>query len=144
MCGFHYRKWRRYGNPKEPPKRNKFGQGNITVDGYRRITVNGIRILEHRYIMENIVKRKLIPSEHVHHKNHNTLDNRPENLEILTNIAHKILHLKEYWSKKERKWSLKYNLDFCLLCGMDSIAHASHGHCRSCVRRVNMWAGIQK
>jgi hypothetical protein len=48
---------------------------------YKRITVKGRgRILEHRYIMEQMIGRPLEPHEHVHHKNHDVTDNRPENL----------------------------------------------------------------
>jgi HNH endonuclease len=50
---------------------------------YKRVTIDGRRILEHRYVMEMILDRKLLPTEHVHHKNRVTRDNRPENLEVI-------------------------------------------------------------
>jgi len=50
---------------------------------YRRITVNGRRILEHRHVMETALGRQLLPREHVHHINRDTLDNRLQNLAIL-------------------------------------------------------------
>jgi len=49
----------------------------------KKITVNGRRVPKHRHVMEQALGRKLLPSEHVHHKNRNTHDNRRVNLELL-------------------------------------------------------------
>lgn len=58
------------------------------VTRYRRITVNGKRILEHRFIMEQQLGRPLTPWEHVDHINRNKRDNRPENLRVLDLYSH--------------------------------------------------------
>jgi len=63
---------------KNHPNANKFGY-----------------VLYHRVIIENYIKRLLLPHEIVHHKNENKKDNRIENLEILTKIEHINLHRKE-------------------------------------------------
>lgn len=49
-------------------------------------------IFEHRLVMSNMLKRPLKESEHVHHINNNKADNRPENLQIMSNSEHRKYH----------------------------------------------------
>lgn len=56
---------------------------------YRKIkTPDGRHMLEHRWVMEKALGRPLRSDEQVHHKNHDRLDNRPENLEVVTSAEH--------------------------------------------------------
>ena len=79
---------------RETTKRLKSGHGGasnpnwkggrkIDKDGYVRVFVSKRRyVLEHRQVMEQMLGRKLKPTETVHHKNGVRTDNTPDNLEL--------------------------------------------------------------
>jgi hypothetical protein len=62
--------------------RYKNGDKITTSNGYTKIKVDGKWILEHRYVVEQNIGRKLHKEEKVHHKNANRSDNRLDNLEL--------------------------------------------------------------
>lgn len=72
----------------------RLGMPSMTVDGYLEKRVNGQNKRLHRIIMERHMGRDLT-GYHIHHKNHNKLDNRIENLEVLTPSEHSRLHMAE-------------------------------------------------
>lgn len=83
--------------------------------GYRYIHINGKDIREHRYIMEKHLNRKLLSTESVHHINGDKLDNRIDNLIIMSNSKHMVIHhigikRKPHSDETKRKMSEKRKL----------------------------------
>jgi hypothetical protein len=63
---------------------------------YRTIKIAGRSMLEHRYVMEQHLGRRLQTNEHVHHINENTRDNRLENLQVLSAHEHAAHHKQKH------------------------------------------------
>ena len=84
-CAMHYARIAVLGHADAGPTgRLKAAKGEGSEDGrgYRVITVNGQRYLEHRWVMEQMIGRPLEADEEVHHKNRIRNDNDPSNLEL--------------------------------------------------------------
>lgn len=84
-CAMHYQRIAVLGHADAGPVgRLKAADGDGSDDGrgYRVITVDGQRYLEHRWVMEQTLGRPLEPDEEVHHKNRIRDDNDPGNLEL--------------------------------------------------------------
>lgn len=68
----------------------------IDKNGYVRISGHGDRTnLEHRYVMEQHLKRRLGSNEVVHHKDEDKTNNELSNLEVMSRSEHNRLHTLE-------------------------------------------------
>jgi len=98
----HYARWRRHGSTDYNPNRTGLRKGvpYLNLRGYMEFfsDEHGKKILLHRYIMEKHLGRRLLPREKVHHINHNPLDNRIENLTLISQKDHASYHSKQRWT----------------------------------------------
>ena len=109
MCAMHYRRWFNHGDPTINKLSNR-GQGFIDRHGYRMIYREGYYHFEHRYIMEQHLGRKLNrKTEVIHHINGKKLDNRIQNLIIVTQSDHIKIHrdmmIAKRWPKQPKTLS---------------------------------------
>lgn len=65
-------------------------------DGYIRLTIDGVEILEHRYVMESKLNRKLSTEDIVHHIDGNPANNSVDNLIIVSREEHGRIHHGSY------------------------------------------------
>ena len=91
MCNTHYLRWLRYGDPHFRKKKAN-GEGSISSQGYKTITINRKQVLLHRVILEKKLKRKLGKGEQCHHIDGNKLNNDPKNLSVTTNSEHHTIY----------------------------------------------------
>ena len=82
-CKKHYVRFKKHGDPGQAENlKAAKGSGFLTKGGYRKITVDGKNIFQHRHVMQLHLVRELFEGENVHHINGVRDDNRLENLEL--------------------------------------------------------------
>lgn len=107
-------------------KNNSFNPNPIyNEDGYVEIWDGEKRVLQHRWMMEQHIGRKLLDSEIVHHKNGIKDDNNIKNLKIVTYST----HMKEH-KLPQNQWSKNY--ERCIKCSTTDKKHAGNGYCTKC------------
>ncbi len=83
-----------------------FKSGLTITNGYLAFTTspangrNAGRLL-HQLIGEFVAGRPLRPDEVVHHRDHDKMNNHPDNIQIMTNREHGQYHSREYWKVKK-------------------------------------------
>lgn len=81
--------------------------GYIRKDGYKFISIEGKQVYEHRYLMEKHLGRKLTFDETIHHKDGNKLNNKLNNLELLSRSEHTKQNHCKYWLGKHHSTDTK-------------------------------------
>lgn len=110
VCGSHRLRFMRHGNYDISPNWPNLKKGTPCLSplGYMRINIDGKRILEHRYIMEKHLGRKLKKRERIHHINGDKTDNRIENLKLFKNNGE---HMKNghpvMWHKRKDRYTVE-------------------------------------
>ena len=91
----------------------KFGKVNINNRGYYTITStkegNNGKLL-HRLIFEDYYRCCLLPNTVIHHKDSNKLNNKIENLELMSKTEHTTLHNIGNQYCKDKQFSLEHKL----------------------------------
>jgi HNH endonuclease len=90
MCIKHYARVRKHGSPHITwPKVAPNGTRVIDKSGYARVKMKGHPnanpggwVLEHVYVLSEVLGRGLLSGESVHHKDGQRLNNAPDNLEL--------------------------------------------------------------
>jgi hypothetical protein len=79
------------------------GGNFINHNGYRRVRVDGRYEFEHRVVAAEMLDRPLRRDERVHHINGDKLDNRPINLEVVSQSDHMRSHQRDpNWTRPVR------------------------------------------
>jgi len=93
LCGLHYQRKRRHGDPLAGRRLN--GSGYVTEYGYVVKHVNYDRKGEHVLVAEKALGKPLPKGVEVHHVNEDKADNRPSNLVICPDRDyHRLLHVR--------------------------------------------------
>jgi hypothetical protein len=117
------------------------GERSATWKGGRRktetyvivMTPEGRCMTEHRFVMQQLVGRRLRSDEHVHHINGIKNDNRPENLRLMTHQEHSQYH------GTQGRWARDYN--HCVRCLSSDRPHRARGLCSRCYQTENRQDG---
>lgn len=79
---------------------------------YKSIWIDGQEQVEHRFVVEQFLGRKLNTNEYVHHINGDKRDNRIENLQVVTPQEHNDIHHQQYPKTK-----------ICVICNKEFTPH---------------------
>lgn len=89
----------------------KNGYKIVSMPGHSNADTQG-RVYEHRLVAEQMLGRPLNRKEVVHHKDHNKLNNSPDNLLICTQAEHNEMHRRDDASEACGD-PMKYRCAYC-------------------------------
>jgi hypothetical protein len=71
---------------------------------------SGKYVFEHRLVMEKMIGRYLLPTEAVHHMDHDKQNNLPDNLQLMSVSDHSKLHSGKWFGQlgKGKKYSAEF------------------------------------
>ena len=94
LCCMHYRRLLRHGNPKKFKfeKTPQYTDGCLIASGYALVNNKGQFVKRCRVLLGRLLNRELTHLEIVHHINENRLDDRLENLQIVSRAEHIKIH----------------------------------------------------
>lgn len=99
-CRKHYRRWQRHGDPEAGARGDGTGSRYVFVYAPDHpLTTKSGWMLEHRRVAWD-TGILTDPAQHVHHKNGDRRDNRPENLEAVEGREHGRRHALERWQRQ--------------------------------------------
>ena len=93
-CGAAYKAINKYSRlcPVCYARQIELKTASNTCDQYKRITIDGRQIKEHRYLAGQVFGRAPTPDEHIHHLDENPKHNELSNLIVLSHGNHIRLH----------------------------------------------------
>lgn len=89
-------------------------KGGHQIGGYCGVGGGSKKTYKHRVIAEEVLGRKLLSSEHVHHMDKNRQNNELENLLVLSATDHSRLHAAMRKNKEldQRTWLKEMEINF--------------------------------
>src|SRR3990167_253277 len=143
-CRYQYQRGTRHPNWQTGNRIHPSGYILVRQPSHPYADKNGY-VREHRLVMESKLRRLLEKNEHVHHLNGIRIDNRVENLQVLSPSEHSKITMKERvengyvnpppWNKLlDGQWSTRYT--HCQKCHSRSRRHQSHGLCINCYQNA--------